>query len=112
MRLWSRSYITPTQRKSAPEMNPCEIIWIRAPSTPRAALVVSPVSMNEKTMKNPRVTNPMCDTDEYAISFFMSGWTRATNPMYTIATSESAIMNPASSALASGAIGMLSRTRP
>ena len=104
--------MTPTQRKSAPEMNPWEIICTRAPSTPSAALVASPASMMENATKNPRVTNPMWETDEYAISFFMSGWTRATKPTYTMATSESAIMNIASSALASGAMGMLSRTRP
>ena len=42
----------------------------------------------------------------------MSGWTSATKPTYTMATSESAIMNIASSALASGAIGMANRMKP
>ena len=32
-------------------------------------------------MKNPSVTKPMCEIDEYAISFFMSVCTRATRPM-------------------------------
>ena len=54
-------------------MNPWEIICTSAPSMPSAAPVASPDCTSANTMKNPRVTNPMCDTDEYAISFFMSG---------------------------------------
>ena len=88
-------------------MNPCEIICTSPPSTPSAAAVASPDSTSANTTKNPSVTNPMCDTDEYAISFFMSGCTSATNPTYTIATSDSTIISVASSALASGAIGRL-----
>ena len=46
------------------------------------------------------------------MSFFMSGCTRATNPMYTIATRESAIISQSSSLLASGAMGRLNRKKP
>jgi hypothetical protein len=31
--------------------------------------------------KKPSVANPMCEIDEYAISFFMSACTSATKPM-------------------------------
>ncbi len=54
----------------APDTKPCEIIWMMAPSRP--------VTLNRK---KPRVTKPMCATDEYATSFFMSSWTMATRPM-------------------------------
>ena len=65
-----RSYMTPTHRNIAAEMKPCEIICTSAPSTPYAL-----------KMKNPRVTKPMCEIDEYAMSFFMSDCTSATSPM-------------------------------
>ena len=48
-----RSYMTPTQRNMAAEMNPWEIIWTSAPSTPYAL-----------KMNKPSVTKPMCEIDE------------------------------------------------
>jgi len=48
-----RSYITPMQRNIAADTNPWEIICTRAPSMP-----------SELKMKNPRVTNPICEIDE------------------------------------------------
>jgi hypothetical protein len=65
-----RSYITPTHRNSAADTNPCESICARPPSIP-----------SWLNRKKPRVTNPICEIDEYAISFFMSACTSATKPM-------------------------------
>ncbi|MCY1237477.1 hypothetical protein D9M72_501760 [compost metagenome] len=58
------------QRNMAPEIKPCEIIWMMPPSTPMSL-----------KMKKPSVTKPMWAIDEYATSFFMSACTRATRPM-------------------------------
>ena len=55
-------------RNSAPDTKPCEIICTSAPSMPCTL-----------KMKKPSVTKPMCATDEYAISFFMSACTSATS---------------------------------
>ena len=57
------------------------------------------------------MTKPMCEIDEYAISFFMSVCTSATRPMYTTAISDSAMTKPASAWLASGTIGSESRMK-
>lgn len=51
------------KKKSADEDNPCAIIMIIAPYNPILFSVKIPVS-----------TNPMCATDEYAISDFKSFW--------------------------------------
>ena len=80
-----RSYSTPTHRNMAPEMKPWEIICSTAPSMPCVL-----------KMNNPNVTKPMCDIDEYAMSFFMSVCTSATSPIYTTATSDRKIIKPAS----------------
>ncbi|MNF18944.1 hypothetical protein D3C80_2233540 [compost metagenome] len=56
-------------RNMAPETKPWAIICTRPPETPRSL-----------KMKKPSVTKPMCATDEYATSFFMSFWTMATRP--------------------------------
>src|SRR3546814_18747316 len=64
-----RSYSTPMQKNMAPDTKPCEIICTMAPSMPAVL-----------KMKKPRVTKPMCATDEYATSFFMSSWPMATRP--------------------------------
>ena len=65
-----------------------------------------------KPMNAPRVTKPMCAIEEYAISFFMSRCASATNPMYTTAISDSAIISQSSSRLASGVIGSEKRRKP
>ena len=65
-----RSYMTPTHRNIAADTKPCEIICASAPSMP-----------SWLNRKKPSVTNPMCEIDEYAISFFMSVCTSATKPM-------------------------------
>jgi len=51
-------------------MKPCEIIWISAPCAPSAL-----------KRNSPSVTKPMCEIEEYAISFFMSDCASATSPM-------------------------------
>ena len=77
-----RSYSTPTQENIAPEMKPCEIICTIAPCRPRRAASRLPVSRTSANAMNvPSVTKPMCEIDEYAISFFMSSCTSATKPM-------------------------------
>src|SRR6266581_7905061 len=95
-----RSYNTPTHRNRAAETNPCEIICTRPPSMPYAS-----------KMKKPRVTKPMCEMDEYAISFFMSVCTSATRPMYTIAIRDKVIMKPAREWLEYGRMGSEKRTK-
>jgi hypothetical protein len=65
-----RSYITPTHRNIAADTKPCEIIWTRPPSMP-----------SWLNRKKPSVTKPMCEMDEYAISFFMSACISATKPI-------------------------------
>jgi hypothetical protein len=82
-------------------MNPCETICIMPPCMPCSL-----------KMKKPSVTNPMCEIDEYAISFFMSVCTSATSPMYTTAISDSVIMKVSRYCEASGAIGRLKRRNP
>ena len=58
----------PTHRNSAPETMPCDTIWNTPPATP----CVVPAKM-------PMVTKPICATEEYAISFFMSSCIKATS---------------------------------
>ena len=66
----------------APEMKPWLIICTIAPCRPSRAASTLPASRtSENAMNVPRVTKPMCEIDEYAISFFMSSCTRATKPM-------------------------------
>ena len=67
----TRSYSTPMHRNIAPETKPWLIICTRPPDTPSSL----------KT-KKPSVTKPMCATDEYATSFFMSRCTSATRPRW------------------------------
>ena len=66
----TRSYSTPMHKNIAAEMKPCDTICTRPPSIPC-----------ELKMKNPSVTNPMCEMEEYATSFFMSVCASATRPM-------------------------------
>ena len=66
----TRSYNTPMQRNIAAEIKPCETICTRPPSMPC-----------ELKTKNPRVTKPMCEIDEYATNFFMSVCASATKPI-------------------------------
>ena len=54
----------------------------------------------------------MCAIEEYAISFFMSRWASATNPMYTTAINDNAMISQSSSRLASGVIGSEKRKKP
>ena len=113
MRLCMRSYSTPTQENIAPEMKPWLIICTIAPCRPSRAASCKPWSRTRaKAMKVPSVTKPMCETDEYAISFFMSSCTSATRPTYTTATSDSAITSQAYSWPASGTIGRTKRRKP
>ena len=59
--------MTPTQRKSAPEMKPWETSCTSAPSSPMIALVrpaPSGASRRVNTMNTPRVAKPMCEIDE------------------------------------------------
>jgi hypothetical protein len=71
--------MTPIEENIAPDTKPCEIICTIAPCMPsRAASTLPAPRTNRKPMKMPRVTKPMCATEEYATSFFMSSCTSAT----------------------------------
>src|SRR5437764_4329049 len=58
------------------------------------------------------VTKPMCATEEYAISFFMSSCTSATSEVYTMAITESVKINGARSIEACGNMGNEKRRKP
>jgi hypothetical protein len=60
-RVWNRSFTEPAMKKSMPVMRP----WATIPMT--AALRPNGVSV-----AMPSMTKPMCDTDENAMSRFMS----------------------------------------
>ena len=63
-------------------------------------------------MNIPKVTNPMCAIEEYAISFFMSRCTNATKAMYSTAIKDSAMISQSKWRLASGAIGSENLKKP
>jgi hypothetical protein len=98
-----RSYTIPTRRKSAPVEMPWLIIWRTAPWIPAMFKA-----------KMPSITNPRCETEEYAISRFMSFWTSVTIAPYTIPTIASTIMRRRTHGVctASGNIGSEKRTKP
>src|SRR4051812_12106435 len=62
----------------------------------------------------PSITNPRCETDEYAMSFFMSFWTRVTIAPYTMPTiARNTIVEITHGVLtASGNMGSENRTKP
>ncbi len=88
-------------RKSPPVETPCASIWYTAPWTPLTF-----------SAQMPSTTKPRWLTDEYATSFFMSGWTMATSAPYTMPMTASAAMYGANASAASGNSGNANRNKP
>ena len=91
----------PTDRNNAPEIKPWLIIWKIAPSMP--------CWLNAKI---PMVTKPICATEEYAISFFISVCASAISEVRIIAATDRKNTKFCMMSEATGNIGKLNRRKP
>ncbi len=80
---------------------PCASIWKSAPCTPASVSVTMPST-----------TNPRCETDEYATSFFASSCTYAISAPKMMPITARIATSGASCAAASGNIGQAKRRKP
>src|SRR5436309_875817 len=66
------SYTRPTRAKKRPVITPWANIWKTEPLRPASVSVAAP-----------SITSPMCETDEYATTYFKSTWAIAERAPYT-----------------------------